>query len=112
MVCNFDNVLLEETADMFKALGDVNRMMIIYLLASEDMDRVSVTELANLLGITQPAASQHLRTLKSAKIVRARKEGNHTYYAFDREIMMKYKKNVDYLFDCVFLKCDRAEKRG
>lgn len=112
MVCNFDSVLLEETADLFKALGDVHRMRIIYLLASEDPDRVSVTELANLLGITQPAASQHLRTLKSAKIVRARKEGNHTYYAFDREIMLKHKKNVDFLFDCVFAKCDRTEKMG
>lgn len=112
MACNIDSVLLEETADLFKALGDVKRMWIIYLLASGDTDRVSVTELATLLSITQPAASQHLRTLKSAKIVRAIKEGNHTYYTFDRRVMLKYKKNVDNLFDCVFAKCDRAEKSG
>jgi ArsR family transcriptional regulator len=102
--------LLEETAGLFKALGDATRMQMIYILASGEREQISVTELAKVMGITQPAASQHLKTLKNAKIVRAKKEGNHMYYAFNRDAMLKYKETVDYLFGCVFEKCDQLDK--
>ncbi len=104
--------LLEETAVLFKALGDVTRMQIIYILASGEPEKISVTGLAKAMCITQPAASQHLKILKNAKIVRARKEGNLVYYTFNRGAMLKHKKNADFLFDCVFEKCDQVEKEG
>ncbi len=104
--------IVEETADLFKALGDVTRMNIIALLASGEREKVSVTELAKAMGITQPAASQHLRILKNVRIVRARKEGNRIYYAFNRDAVLKHKENVDYLFSLVLEKCDRQEKEG
>lgn len=100
---------MEDTAELFKALGDVTRMNIIYALASGEVEKLSVTELAKMMGITQPAASQHLKILKNVKIIRARKEGNHIYYTFDRDTVLKHKENVDYLFSCVFEKCDRNE---
>lgn len=103
---------MEETAGLFKALGDVARMRLVYALASGEVETISVTELAKMMGMTQPAASQHLKILKTAKIVRARKEGNHIYYTFNREAMLKHKDNVDYLFGCVFKKCDLLEKDG
>ena len=112
MAANMKCELLEETADLFKALGDVTRMKLIYALASGKVEKISVTELARTMGITQPAASQHLKTLKNAKIIRARKEGNHIYYTFNRDAMIKHKERVDYLFGCVFDKCDLLEKEG
>jgi ArsR family transcriptional regulator, arsenate/arsenite/antimonite-responsive transcriptional repressor len=112
MASNMKCELLEETADLFKALGDVTRMRIVYALASGEVEKISVTELAKLMSRTQPAASQHLKTLKTAKIVRARKEGNHIYYTFNRDAMTKHKERVDYLFGCVFDKCDLLEKEG
>jgi ArsR family transcriptional regulator, arsenate/arsenite/antimonite-responsive transcriptional repressor len=112
MADNCEFQLLEETAEMFKALGDVTRMRLIYILASGELEKISVTELAKMMGITQPAASQHLKTLKNAKIVRARKEGNLVYYTFNKDAMLKHKKNTDFLFDCVFEKCDQVEKEG
>src|SRR5208337_651885 len=102
--------LLEETAELFKALGDTTRMHMINILASGEKKNVSVTELANMMNITQPAVSQHLKTLKNARIVRAKKVGNHTYYMFNEESMLNFKKNVDYLFGCIFEKCDQMDK--
>ncbi|HMK46599.1 MAG TPA: metalloregulator ArsR/SmtB family transcription factor [Methanocella sp.] len=55
--------------EVFKALGDVNRITIMYILASEQVEKICVTDLAKMLGITQPAVSQHLRTLKSAGLI-------------------------------------------
>ena len=103
---------MEETADLFKALGDTTRMRLIYALASGEVEKISVTELAKLMGITQPAASQHLKTLKNAKLVRARKEGNYIYYTFNRDAVLRHKEHVDYLFGCVLDKCDLVEKEG
>jgi len=103
---------MTETAEFFKALGDETRMNIIYALASGEVEKLSVTELAKTMGITQPAASQHLKTLKNAKLVRARKEGNRIYYTFNRDAVLKYKERVDYLFGCVIEKCDRMDKEG
>src|SRR5208337_1775156 len=56
--------LLEETAELFKALGDTTRMQMINILASGEKKNVSVTELANMMNITQPAVSQHQKPLK------------------------------------------------
>ncbi len=104
--------LTKEMAEVFKALGDVNRMLIIFILASGEDEKVCVTELATRLGITQPAVSRHLRTLRHAGIVEPKKEGNQVYYTFNRNAMTRYKENIDYLFGCVLEKCDQQEKEG
>lgn len=104
--------LLKEMAEVFKALGDVNRMWIISILASNERGKICVTELATRLGITQPAVSRHLRTLRYAGIVEPKKEGNLVYYTFNRDAMVRYKGNIDYLFGCVLEKCDRLETEG
>lgn len=104
--------LSKEMAVVFKALGDVNRMEIIYLLASGETDWICVTDLAQQLGISQPAVSRHLSTLRHAGIVDSQKDGNHIYYTFNRNAMIRYKENIDYLFECVVQKCNRLEKEG
>jgi DNA-binding transcriptional ArsR family regulator len=96
---------LIETADVFKALGDINRLAIISILASETQDKICVGDLAKKLEITQPATSQHLRTLKSAKFIESKKEGNFTYYKFNPEAVIECKRNVDELFNQALKKC-------
>ncbi len=100
--------MVKKMAEVYKAMGDVNRLIIINILASREVDKVSVTDLAKMLGITQPAASQHLKVLRHIGILDARKEGNYTYYTFNREVMEQLKQNNDYLFQAAFEKCDRA----
>ena len=103
--------LSEELEELFKALGNVNRLMLIYKLASGEMEKVSVTEMANITGLTQPAASQHLKILKTAKILNATKQGNYIYYTFNKSALIDHKEKIDFLFGCLFLKCNKSEKR-
>ncbi|NLO21983.1 MAG: winged helix-turn-helix transcriptional regulator [Syntrophomonadaceae bacterium] len=66
----------------FKALGEPTRLGIIRLLAQEEL---CVCELEELLKISQPRISQHLRVLKQARLLTERKEGTKKYCQLDHE---------------------------
>ncbi|RPJ53300.1 MAG: ArsR family transcriptional regulator [Methanobacteriota archaeon] len=99
--------LAEEMAGVFKALGDINRLRIVHCLANDASGTLGVGDLARLLGISQPAVSQHIRTLKSVQIVEARKKGNHVYFSFNREAMSRYRDQFMVLYQCMMEKCDQ-----
>ncbi len=105
--CNYK----EELEELFKALSNVNRLLLVYILASGEIDKVNVTEMAELMGLTQPAASQHLKILKTAKILNAKKQGNYIYYTFNHTALINHKEKIDFLFGCVLSKCDKLEKK-
>ena len=104
--------LSEELEELFKALGNINRLLLIYKMTSGEIEKVSVTEMAKMMGLTQPAASQHLKILKTARILTAEKKGNYIYYTFNRSAMIDHKEKVDFLFGCVMTKCNKVKKRG
>jgi ArsR family transcriptional regulator, arsenate/arsenite/antimonite-responsive transcriptional repressor len=106
----YSSVSSEELEELFKALANINRLLLIYSLSSGKLERFSVSEMAKIMGLTQPAASQHLKILKSAKILNAEKEGNYIYYTFNKLAMLKHKKKIDFLFSCALAKCDQLEK--
>jgi DNA-binding transcriptional ArsR family regulator len=62
------------------ALADPNRRAVLHLL--RDSPR-SVQELADVLPISRPAVSQHLRVLRDAKLVVDRPEGTKRIYSVD-----------------------------
>jgi len=68
--------------DPFEALGDPNRRAIVELLG--DAER-SVQELADLLPISRPAVSRHLRVLKRAGLVVERPLGTRRIYQLHDE---------------------------
>src|SRR5690554_3389144 len=73
---------LFDLAEFFKVFGDTTRIRILYALFQSEM---CVCDIAHLLGMTQSAISHQLRVLKSAKLVRYRKEGRVVYYSLDDE---------------------------
>jgi ArsR family transcriptional regulator len=100
----------EELEDVLKALANVNRLLLIYFLASGEMDKISVTQVSKKMGITQPAASQHLKVLKNVNILVAQKEGNYIYYHFNRPALEKHHKKIDFIFKCAYAKCNQLER--
>ncbi len=64
-------------ADRFAALADRTRRHLLEQVAVRDR---AVSELLAGLDISQAAVSQHLRVLREAGLVTARKEGRHRYY--------------------------------
>lgn len=72
--------------DLFDVLADETRRDIVTLLhgASRDDNEMSVGELVEALGITQPTVSKHLKVLREAGVVRVREEGQHRFYRLDK----------------------------
>jgi DNA-binding transcriptional ArsR family regulator len=68
---------LPPPADRFGALADATRRHLLERLAVGDR---TVSELTSDLDMSQAATSQHLRVLREAGLVVARKEGRHRYY--------------------------------
>ena len=99
------NKLGIKMAEVFKALGDVNRMMIIKILASNPDESLCVIDLADMLGITQPATSQHIKVLKNVGILVSKRVGNRTYYKIDVDQLHEYKDIIDHMFKMAFVKC-------
>lgn len=73
---------IEQTADRFKALADPTRLRILELVSNGEQ---CVCELVDRIDVAQPLLSHHLKVLRDAGFVRARREGRWTYYALDRE---------------------------
>ncbi len=69
-----------DLAETFKAIGDVTRTKMLYVLAREEL---CVGDIAALLGLTPSAISHQLRLLRSLKLVRHHRRGKAAYYALD-----------------------------
>src|SRR3954467_6702343 len=63
-------------ADRFQALADPSRLRILALLRLMEM---SVGELAQVLGQSQPRVSRHLKILADAGVLERRKEGSWVF---------------------------------
>ena len=77
-----DLEVLFELADLFKVFGDSTRLRVMYALFDGEL---SVTAIADSLGMEQSTISHQLRVLRQNKLVRVRREGKQIYYALDDE---------------------------
>ena len=69
---------LYDLAELFRIFGDSTRIRILYVLFEAEM---CVCDIAQLLGMTQSAISHQLRSLKNARLVKARREGKTVFYS-------------------------------
>lgn len=80
--------MLKET---FKALGDENRLDMLVLLAERER---SVSELAQLTGVTEPTASHHLSKLRAVGLVHLRTQGTQRFYRLNEKALADFKQAV------------------
>jgi len=73
-----DEEVLYDLAELFKIFGDSTRIRILCALSVSDM---CVCDIANLLKISQSAASHQLRALKQSKLVKYRRDGKSVFYS-------------------------------
>ncbi len=77
-------LVCERTASIFRALGDVNRLRLLSLLANREM---CVSELTLVLRDNLPAISQRLKFLRANRLVSTRRQGKHVFYRLaDKQI--------------------------
>lgn len=76
---------LQKTSDLFKILGDVNRIRILLALQHSEL---CVCELSLLLDMSQSSVSHQLRHLRNKNLVKFRKENKQIFYSLvDEEII-------------------------
>ena len=88
---------MKEAADLFKILSVDKRIEIIELLKKEP---TSVNALAEVLGITQSAVSQHLRVLKGAGFVKDERQGYWIYYSLNKDVLEKCRQRLNRICTC------------
>lgn len=93
--------------NLFKVLGDENRLRIINLLGKEEL---CVCEIESILDTTQSNISRHLTRLRNEGIVVFEKKAQWTYYQINSDfirnnkllyefLMEKMDQNVEFLND-------------
>lgn len=66
-----------DIASVFAHLSDSTRVRLLSMLSLSDM---CVCEMADILGMSQPAVSHHLRVLRQCGIVKFRRQGKRACY--------------------------------
>ena len=71
-----------DLAELFKVFGDSSRIKILFALFSHE---ICVCDLAESLNMTQSAVSHQLKILKTARLVKARRDGKQMIYSLADE---------------------------
>jgi ArsR family transcriptional regulator len=91
---------------MLKAIADENRLQMINLLSCENL---CSCHFVNILDISQPNVSHHLKILKEAGLINASKRGRWIDYSLNEENIALIKNKLNDILiknkkDCQFTK--------
>ena len=86
----------KETATIFKALGDENRLRILLLLTTGEK---CACKLLEKIQVTQPTMSHHMKILCDAGLVTGRKEGKWMHYSISKEGALSARQCFDLLIN-------------
>jgi ArsR family transcriptional regulator len=76
-------------ADIFDVVADATRRDLLQVLLDRYTEsdspngEISVGEIVDKLGLSQPTVSKHLKVLRDHDLVTVREEGQHRYYSLD-----------------------------
>ena len=76
---------IKKKADIIRSLGHPARIEILALLNNKPQKKMTVTQIYEELGLTQPETSRHLSILKNSSILRCEKDGSNSYYFINEE---------------------------
>ena len=88
---------MKEAAELFKILSVDKRIEIIERLKC---GATTVNALAEMLGITPSAVSQHLRVLKAAGLVTNEREGYFIRYSLNEETLEACRMRLNRVCNC------------
>ena len=91
---------MKELAKIFKALSVDTRLKILKVIADCQSDlctsqQLCVNAIADKLGISQSAVSQHLTVLKNAGLVHDERKGYYIHYSINRGRFEELKRMVE-----------------
>lgn len=83
-------------AAILKSIAHPQRLFILCCLFQNEM---TVGELEELAGASQPVISQHLTRMRLEGIVEPRREGNHVYYQLVNPQVLPLVKTMEKIFN-------------
>jgi DNA-binding transcriptional ArsR family regulator len=92
-----------------EALSNPTRRAILRLVLDRELP---VGELAQRTGLSQPAASQHLKVLRDAGLVRGRVDGRRRLYRVDIEGLERLRRELDAYWGPALLALKEAAEAG
>lgn len=81
-----DNAYVEVAVEVFRLLADATRIRIVLALRDGELP---VNAIAETVGRSPAAVSQHLAKLRWGKLVRIRQDGNRVFYRLTDEHAMR-----------------------
>ena len=99
---------MKETVKIFKALGDETRLKILVLLSER---KFCARGIANHLGISESAVSQHLKILKDAKIVKGKKDGYYISYTVTKDSLIVGQAFISEILEAKFIEKGGERKK-
>lgn len=72
-----------QLSKVLELAGNEVRLKILFLL--EEEDRLCPCDLSDILGMSIPAVSQHLRKLKDGNVIESTREGQTIFYSLKEE---------------------------
>lgn len=77
-----DEADLNRVSEFFRLMGDNTRLNILIALNHQEF---CVSDLVKILNMSQSTISHQLKLLRTAKLVKTRREGRAIYYSLDDE---------------------------
>jgi len=85
----------EKAADFLTVLGNAKRLMILHHLLQSEMP---VNVIADRVGLSQSALSQHLAKLRGSGLVETRRDKQMIYYSCDSDAVRKTMATLSEIF--------------
>lgn len=98
------------------ALSDPQRVKMMKIMGSNPVNTVSVSDIARILGISQPAATKHLKILYQVDLILRKRIGTSVFYSLNLDTINEYHNLLDLAFikgfsPCPYgYKCDECPK--
>jgi ArsR family transcriptional regulator len=100
--------LVERMCAYNKAISDPNRMKMIKIFGSAEDHSLNVSAVAEILGISQPATTKHLKIMEEVGLLIRERVGMSVYYSLNVDALNEYRKLLDYAFEHAYTMCEHG----
>lgn len=98
--------LVERFCAYSKALSEPTRMKMVKVLGSHEPETLKVGDIAEILHISQPAATKHLKIMESVGAFKRKRVGTAVYYSLDDGVIDDFIQLLQYANEHVHTTCE------
>lgn len=97
--------LVNRICEYNDALSDPQRVKMMKIMGTSETGSVPVGKFAEILGISQPSATKHLKILNAVDLISRKRVGTNVFYSLNLEMIDEYHKLLELAFVKGFSPC-------